>query len=75
MLLDITMPDADGDEIADQIRTDRSLRAVRVAFMTSLVSPEEAQGNSLIGGHPFIAKPVSAEILLKRVKGFFEVEH
>lgn len=75
VLLDITMPDADGAEIADQIRTDRSLRAVRVAFMTSLVSPEEAQGSSLIGGHPFIAKPVSAEILLKRVKGFFEVEH
>ncbi|MFH1800690.1 MAG: response regulator [Candidatus Omnitrophota bacterium] len=73
VLLDVTMPDADGAEIADQIRKDRSLKAIRFAFMTSLVSPEEVHGSSLIGGHPFIAKPVSAEILLKRVKGFFEV--
>jgi CheY-like chemotaxis protein len=73
VLLDVTMPDADGAEIADQIRSDRSLRAVRFAFMTALVSPGEAHESSLIGGHPFIAKPVSAEILLKRVKGFFEV--
>jgi PleD family two-component response regulator len=75
VLLDVVMPDADGTEIADQIRNDKSLEATRFIFMTSLIAPEEASGNSIIGGHPFISKPVTAEILLKRVKGFFEVGH
>ena len=75
VLLDVVMPDADGTEIAAQIRQDKSLDAIRFIFMTSLVSPEEVSESSLIGGHPFIPKPVSAEILLKRVKGFFEVGH
>jgi PleD family two-component response regulator len=75
VLLDVVMPDVDGAEIADQIRKDKSLEATRFIFMTSLISPEEVSESSLIGGHPFIPKPVSAEILLKRVKGFFEVGH
>jgi hypothetical protein len=39
--------------------------------MTSRVSQGEVQETSVIGGHPFIAKPVSSETLLKLVKGFF----
>jgi DNA-binding response OmpR family regulator len=75
VLLDIMMPDADGTEIADQIRKDKSLEATRVVFMTSLISQKEVPEGSVIGGHPFIPKPVSSEILLKRIKGFFEVGH
>lgn len=75
VLLDVMMPDADGTEIAAQIRKDRSLEAIRVVFMTSLISQKEADEGSVIGGHPFIPKPVGAEILLERVKGFFKVGH
>ena len=74
-LLDIVMPDADGAEIAAQIREDRSLIATRIVFMTSLVSQKEASESSMIGGHPFISKPVSAEILLKKIEGFLKLEH
>ena len=75
LLLDIVMPDADGTDIADQIRQDKSLEAVRVVFMSSLVSQEEVNQDSVIGGHPFISKPITGAMLLKRVKGFFEVGH
>ena len=71
-LLDIMMPDADGTDVAERVREDKSLAATRIVFMTSLVSPKEVRENSVIGGHPFISKPVSAEMLLKRVKGIFE---
>ncbi len=73
VLLDVMMPGADGPDIAEKIQQDKSLALTRVAFMTSLVSPAEARENSVIGGHPFISKPVSHEVLLKRVKGFFEI--
>jgi DNA-binding response OmpR family regulator len=75
VLLDIMMPDADGADVANQIREDKSLALTRVVFMTSLVSEKEVSKNSVIGGHPFISKPITGEVLLKSVKGFFEIEN
>ena len=71
VLLDIVMPDADGAEIAAEIREDKSLASTQVVFMTSLISEQEMAQSSRAGGYPFIPKPVSSETLLKRVKGFF----
>ena len=72
VLLDVIMPDADGTEVADRIQKDRSLALTRVVFMTSLVSQQEVLKHSVIGGHPFISKPITSENLLQRVKGIFE---
>jgi DNA-binding response OmpR family regulator len=73
VLLDIMMPGADGTEIAGLIKSDKSLASTKVAFMTSLVSQKEVLSNSMIGGYPFISKPISGETLLQRVKGFFAI--
>jgi len=73
VLLDIMMPGADGTEIAERVQGDKSLALTQVVFMTSLVSQNEVLKHSVIGGHPFISKPVTSEILLQRVKGFFEI--
>jgi len=73
VLLDIVMPDADGTDIAAQIQKEKSLALTKVVFMTSLVSQAEVRDQSVIGGHPFISKPISGEILLQRVKGFFKL--
>jgi CheY-like chemotaxis protein len=71
VLLDIMMPDADGTDIAEQIKQDKSLAPTEVVFMTSLVSSQEESRQPVIGGHSFIAKPISAETLVERIKGFF----
>ena len=73
VLLDIMMPDADGTDIADRVQKDKSLALTRIVFMTALVSQTEVLKNSVIGGYPFISKPISDETLLQRVKGFFEI--
>ena len=75
VLLDIVMPDADGTEVARQINEDKSLAGIRVVFMTSLVEEGELDRSALIGGYPFISKPVTGEVLLKSVKEFFELGH
>ena len=75
VLLDIVMPDADGTEVARQINEDESLAGIRVVFMTSLVEEVELDRSALIGGYPFISKPVTGEALLKSVKEFFELGH
>ena len=73
VLLDIMMPDADGTEIAGQIRNDKSLASTRIAFMTSLVSQEEVGAGSVIGGYPYISKPISGEKLLQQIKDIFKI--
>jgi PleD family two-component response regulator len=75
VLLDIMMPDVDGTEIARRVQQDKSLEITQIVFMTALVSQEDVGGGALIGGHPFIPKPISSESLLKRVSGFFKVEN
>jgi CheY-like chemotaxis protein len=74
VLLDVMMPDADGADIADQIQKDKSLARTKVVFLTALVSQDEVRSDSMIGGHEFISKPISSEVLLRKVKGFFEIE-
>lgn len=71
VLLDIVMPDADGTDIAAQIRRERMLALTQVVFITSLVSDKELAKDATIGGYPFISKPVTGDALLERVKGFF----
>lgn len=62
ILLDVMMPDLDGGEVASQIRADEDVKHTTIVFLTAAASKKEtAAGGGLIGGHPFIAKPVSVK--------------
>lgn len=67
ILLDIVMPKIDGGDVASQIRADPFLQDVRIVFLTAIVSKKEAGGGGLIGGFPFLAKPVTLEGLMQRI--------
>jgi len=66
VLLDIMMPGLDGGEIAYQIESDESINYTPIVFLTAAVTKEEVTSSKKgsIGGHVFIAKPVSFEDLL-----------
>lgn len=65
ILLDIMMPDVDGGELGGQIKADSSTKDIPLVFLTAAVTKEElGKQCSIIGGHPFIAKPVSVEELI-----------
>ena len=65
VLLDVVMPDMGGGEVAAQISNHPRLQDTVVVFMTAIVSKQEAdKQGGMIGGHPFIAKPVSTEELV-----------
>jgi len=68
ILLDVNMPGKDGGEIAQEIEADPALHAVPIIFFTSLVSHTEAKaGFTAWGGQRFLAKPVSAALLVDAV--------
>src|SRR4030095_8282975 len=54
IFLDVVMPEIDGGDVAQQIRSDPMLAHVPIVFLTAIVSAKE--GGHEIGGFPFLAK-------------------
>lgn len=65
ILLDILMPDMEGSEVASRLQDDAQTKDIPVVFLTAVVRKEEVEsGCGVIGGRPFIAKPVSVNELV-----------
>ena len=69
ILLDVMMPGVLGSEIAAQLQADPALRAIKFVFLTAVVTKGEAlRSSGPIGGHTFVAKPISAEDLCRVIE-------
>jgi|SRR5581483_1169909 len=68
IFLDIVMPHGGGGQIAAQIRTDPELQNTPIVFLAALVTKAEANTGLQIDGHPFIAKPINGQELIKAVE-------
>ncbi len=69
IFLDIMMPDLPGDAIAEQLRAEPRLQNIKLVFLTAIVTRDDtADGHNLIGGHHFLAKPVSTKDLLRTIE-------
>src|SRR4051812_15818731 len=64
IFLDVIMPDVDGGTLAAEIRADPMLAKVPIIFLTAIVSAAETKNQEMIGGFPFIAKPVTKDKLV-----------
>lgn len=69
ILLDVMMPGMLGSEIGELLQQDPELRAIKFIFLTAMVTKDEQQRSSgQIGGHSFVAKPISADELCRVVE-------
>lgn len=69
VLLDVMMPDIQGNEIADQILQDDEIKHIKIIFLTAIVTKNEIPEDSkTIGGRKFIAKPVKADDLIATIE-------
>ncbi|MGA3162607.1 MAG: response regulator [Verrucomicrobiota bacterium] len=69
ILLDVMMPDMDGDEVAAQLRADPLLCDTPIIFLTAIVSNKETDGREMISGaETFLAKPVDIGELKKTLE-------
>jgi CheY-like chemotaxis protein len=68
IILDVTMPEMAGGDVAAEMREDERLRHVPVIFLTSLVTEREVrQRRGKIGGERYLAKPIDPEVLCREV--------
>ncbi len=60
ILLDVMMPGIDGGELSAHFWENPKLRSVPIVFLTAAVTKREVElGGGLVGGAPFLAKPIT----------------
>ena len=62
VLLDVLMPDVEGGVIAARFESHPRFKNLPIVFLTGTLSPEKS---GMIGGLPFLAKPVTPDHLTK----------
>jgi len=69
ILLDVMMPDMDGGDVAAQLQGDGLLKDIPIIFLTAAVKKEELTATGgMIGGFPYIAKPLDAKGVLAAIE-------
>ena len=74
ILLDISMPQMSGAEVADSLLHREDTRDIPIAFITGLLDKDEVRKRSgYIHGFPFILKPITKNELIEQVDSVFEI--
>jgi CheY-like chemotaxis protein len=69
ILLDVLMPGVDGGSLAIQLQQSPELRHIPIVFLTAAVTWEEVHARAgVVGGLPFLAKPVDLPEVIKCLK-------
>lgn len=68
VLLDIMMPVMDGYEVCTLLKADYRTRHIPVIFVTAMGEVEDEAHGFEVGGVDYITKPISAPIVLARVR-------
>lgn len=73
ILLDIMMPLVDGFKVCADIRTNRSIHALPIFFLTAHKNDEDLQKGFMVGANEFLTKPVSKFELLGLIANHLRV--
>lgn len=68
VLLDVMMPGMNGHEVCRELKSDPRSRAIPVIFVTALGEVADETEGFALGAVDYITKPVSAALVLARVK-------
>ena len=68
VILDIMMPDVDGYQVLEHIRSQEATRNIPVVFLTARASEEDIDKGLRMGANHYITKPFSGAELARIVK-------
>jgi DNA-binding response OmpR family regulator len=72
VLLDVMLPEVSGYEICQDVRTDPSLKDVKILMMTARGSAMERRKGLALGADGFVAKPFELSELRQEVRRLLE---
>ncbi len=67
ILLDIAMPEMDGYEVCEQIKSSQLTKDIPIIFLSALKEEFDIVHGFKLGANDFVTKPFEAEVLLARV--------
>jgi excisionase family DNA binding protein len=74
VILDVMLPDINGKEVCQRVRSDPSLDAVRIICISGMVDADKVDQLRAAGANDFVQKPFAIEDLLARACDLLEIE-
>jgi two-component system, OmpR family, response regulator len=74
VVLDVMLPDINGKEVCQRVRSDLSLEEVRIICISGMVEQDKIEELREAGANDFMHKPFSVEKLLDRACDLLEME-
>ena len=74
VVLDVMLPDINGKEVCQRIRSDPALDEVKVVCISGMVEQDKVQDLMNAGANDFMQKPFDAETLLAKVCRTLDIE-
>ncbi len=74
VVLDVMLPDINGKEVCQRVRSDKTLDNVRIICISGMVEQDRVADLKAAGANDFLQKPFDVDRLLERVCELLELE-
>ena len=74
IVLDVMLPDINGKEVCQLVRSDKSMDDVRVVCISGMVEDHKVQELKAAGADDFLKKPFDVDVLIDRVCQLLDIE-
>ena len=74
VVLDVMLPDINGKEVCQRVRSDETLDAVRIICISGMVEQDKVAELKTAGANDFMQKPFDVDRLLDRACDLLEIE-
>ncbi len=74
IVLDVMLPDINGKEVCQRVRSDKTMDEVRIICISGLVEEDKIEDLRLSGANDFLQKPFEVETLVERMCQLLDIE-
>jgi excisionase family DNA binding protein len=74
VVLDVMLPDINGKEVCQRVRSDSSLEAVKIICISGMVEQDKVADLKAAGANDFLQKPFTVDKLLERACDLLDIE-
>ena len=74
IVLDIMLPDINGKEVCQRVRSDKTMDAVRIICISGMVEEDKVGELKAAGADDFMHKPFEVERLIERMCQLLDIE-
>ena len=74
VVLDVMLPDINGKEVCQRVRSDKSLDSVRIICISGMIEPDKVSDLRASGADDFMQKPFTVDRLIERVCDLLEID-